>query len=160
MEDDELERFVDDWMTSKKRTYVKVEKFSGPGDLGGDVVGYRDERHHEGQWDNCQCKQLKNDLTEPDALRELSKTFYHCAEGADDVTTFAEPAQGTIPGPSTGPVQLSMPELLGGPPSELMALSQAQLALILDDLVASGDLQVTGRGKKKRFQLVPRGVSS
>lgn len=33
-------------------------------------------------------------------------------------------------------------------------------ALVPDDLVARNDLHVSGRGKKKRFQLVPRGVSS
>ena len=33
-------------------------------------------------------------------------------------------------------------------------------ALVPDDLVVRNDLHVSGRGKKKRFQLVPRGVSS
>jgi hypothetical protein len=72
----------------------------------------------------------------------------------------AEPPQSTIPGIAAGPVQLRMPEVAGGPPPELVTLDPTQLAAILDDLVASGDLQAKGRGTKKRFQLVPRGSSS
>jgi hypothetical protein len=41
-------------------------------------------------------------------------------------------------------------------PSEVRALDEARLAIVIDDLVASGDLAVRGRGKKKRYQLVPR----
>jgi hypothetical protein len=81
MDDDELERFVDDWISSKKQTYFAVERFSGTGDLGRDVVGYQDSRLHEGAWDNFQCKQLKVSLTAPSAMRELAKIFYHCANG-------------------------------------------------------------------------------
>ena len=77
----------------------------------------------------------------------------HCAR-------LAEPPQRTLPGIKAGPVQLSMPVLLAGPPSELVGLDPIHLALVLDDLVASGDLQASGRGNKKRFQLVRRGVSS
>jgi hypothetical protein len=72
----------------------------------------------------------------------------------------AEPPQSTIPGIAAGPVQLTMPEVAGRPPPELVSLEPTQLAAILDDLVASGDLQAKGRGTKKRFQLVPRGSSS
>ena len=41
-------------------------------------------------------------------------------------------------------------------PAEVRAIDEARLAVVLDDLVASGDLAVRGRGKKKRYQLVPR----
>ncbi|HEY5377151.1 MAG TPA: hypothetical protein VIK01_25900, partial [Polyangiaceae bacterium] len=71
----------------------------------------------------------------------------------------AEPAQTTLPGVGAARAQLTLPDLAIGPPAELVALSQAELALVLDDLVASGDLQASGRGSKKRFQLVPRGVA-
>jgi hypothetical protein len=63
-------------------------------------------------------------------------------------------------GGNGGPVQLSMPGLLRDVPPGVVVLADAGLARILDDVVASGDLQVRGRGKKKRIQLVPRGVSS
>lgn len=41
-------------------------------------------------------------------------------------------------------------------PGEVRGIDEARLAVVLDDLVASGDLAVRGRGKKKRYQLVPR----
>jgi hypothetical protein len=41
-------------------------------------------------------------------------------------------------------------------PLEVRTLDEARLAIVIDDLVASGDLAVRGRGKKKRYQLVPR----
>lgn len=81
MDDDELERFVDAWMTAKGRKYFAVEKFSGSGDLGRDVVGFHDKERHDGRWDNYQCKQLGTKLTRPAAMRELAKVFYHASEG-------------------------------------------------------------------------------
>jgi hypothetical protein len=72
----------------------------------------------------------------------------------------AELVHATIPGAIAGPVQLLMPGILGGLPAELASLDEAKLALVVDDLVASGDVQVRGRGKKKRFQLVERGAAS
>ncbi|MBN2195249.1 MAG: BREX-2 system adenine-specific DNA-methyltransferase PglX [Polyangiaceae bacterium] len=72
----------------------------------------------------------------------------------------AEPGQQSIPGIKMPPKQLSLPVVGGAPPPELAHLDETGLARILDDLVASGDLQARGRGKKKRYLLVPRGVSS
>jgi hypothetical protein len=68
--------------------------------------------------------------------------------------------QPTLPGVSGPPVQLMMIGVGSRPPAELLSLDEARLALVLDDLVASGDIEVGGRGKKKRYLLVPRGVSS
>lgn len=70
------------------------------------------------------------------------------------------PPQPTAPGASAPAAQLTMPGLGSAPPPELASLDEARLARVLDDLVASGDVQVGGRGKKKRYQIVPRGVSS
>ena len=94
------------------------------------------------------------------ALFQLGKPLDAAGVWARHLGRLSEPPQGTLPGVSGPPVQLLM---LGGgsaPPAELATLDEARLLLVLDDLVASGDLQVGGRGKKKRFQLVPRGVSS
>jgi hypothetical protein len=71
-----------------------------------------------------------------------------------------EPPQGTLPGIAGSPVQLLVLRVDGPPPAEVTSLDEARLGIVLDDLVASGDLQVGGRGKKKRFLLVPRGFSS
>jgi hypothetical protein len=51
--------------------------------------------------------------------------------------------------------QLTLPGA-NGTSAEIARLDEARLVVVLDDLVASGDLEVGGRGKKKRFQLVPR----
>lgn len=72
----------------------------------------------------------------------------------------SEPPQQALPGIGGPPAQLTMPGVSDKVPREVAALDEAQVARVLDDLVASGDLEVSGRGKKKRFQLVPRGVSS
>jgi hypothetical protein len=45
--DDQLEQFVREW-TSHKKEYVEVQRFSGPGDKGRDVVGYLTKERHEG----------------------------------------------------------------------------------------------------------------
>jgi SAM-dependent methyltransferase len=95
------------------------------------------------------------------ALFQGSKALDAASLWAKHRSRLVEPGQQPLPGLLAEPVQLSMPGLGGSSaPSEFASLDEAQLALILDDLVASGDLQVSGRGKKKRFQLVPRGVSS
>jgi hypothetical protein len=72
----------------------------------------------------------------------------------------SEPPQQALPGIGGPPAQLTIAVTADKVPREVAALDEAQIARVLDDLVASGDLQVSGRGKKKRFQLVPRGVSS
>ncbi len=59
---------------------------------------------------------------------------------------------------SAGPSQLSIPLAANPRAVEQAGLDQARLARVLDDLVASGDVQVAGRGKKKRFQLVVRTI--
>ena len=95
------------------------------------------------------------------SLFQSGKAFHAASVLAKHRSRLVEPPQQTISGLSAQPVQLTMPCLGGGSaPSEFASLDEAQLAPILDDLVASGDLQVSGHGKKKRFQLVPRGVSS
>lgn len=82
MNDSDLERFVDDWIGRKKEKYVGGdERFSGPGDLGRDVVGYQTTKKHDGPWDNFQCKQLRKTLLEADAIKELGKIFFHSSQG-------------------------------------------------------------------------------
>jgi len=93
------------------------------------------------------------------SLFEPSKELDAAGAWANHCARLAEPPQRTLPGVKVASVQISSPVLLGAPPSELADLDQTQLALVLDDLVASGDLQASGRGNKKRFQLVRRGIS-
>lgn len=65
LDDDELERFVDDWQTRKATIYMDTERYSGAGDMGRDVVGFLSNQRLEGAWHNFQCKQLKKTLTAP-----------------------------------------------------------------------------------------------
>ena len=69
----------------------------------------------------------------------------------------AEPPQRSIPGLGP-PVQLTMPAVIERQRSEVTTLDEGRLARVLDDLIASGDVEVRGRGKKKRYKVVPRGL--
>ena len=81
LEDERLEAFVKDWLDRRTRDYVETQRWSGPGDMGRDVVGYATPHRHEGDWDNFQCKQLSARLSEKDAFVELGKIFMHAAAG-------------------------------------------------------------------------------
>lgn len=81
LDDDDLERLVDDWVASMRKRYPDSDRFSGAGDMGRDVVGYRSSARFDGLWDNYQCKQLKKALGETEFLRELAKIFFHSEAG-------------------------------------------------------------------------------
>lgn len=82
LDDERLEAFVKDWVSRRTRDYVETQRWSGTGDMGRDVVGYATRFRHEGDWDNFQCKQLSERLSEQTAFVELGKIFMHAAEGA------------------------------------------------------------------------------
>lgn len=79
--DDELENFVREW-TGHKREYTEIERFTGPGDRGRDVVGFLTNQRHEGPWHNYQCKQYGRTLQTVVGVREVGKVLYfsHCGE--------------------------------------------------------------------------------
>lgn len=78
-----LEHFVLDWVYAKAKLggYHDVERFSGPGDRGRDVVGFCTPSRHEGSWDNYQCKQYSGPVDLGTALLELSKLLYYAYLG-------------------------------------------------------------------------------
>jgi len=78
--DDELERFVREW-TQHKKEYVEVERFTGPGDMGRDVVGYLTRQRHEGPWHNFQCKQYGRSLPTDKGVLEVGKILYFSHRG-------------------------------------------------------------------------------
>jgi hypothetical protein len=78
--DDQLERFVREWTTHKKE-YVEVQRFTGPGDMGRDVVGYLTNERHEGPWHNYQCKQYARTLPTALGIAELGKILYYSHHG-------------------------------------------------------------------------------
>jgi hypothetical protein len=81
LRDDELERFVRDWVERKSATYFECTRFSGPGDLGRDVVGFLSSARHEGDWHNYQCKQYGKTLPTETGIREIGKILYNAYQG-------------------------------------------------------------------------------
>jgi len=74
--DEELESFTQDWISSKKKSFYEITSFSGPSDMGRDVVAFISSQKHEGAWYNYQCKQYKNNLPTNTALLEIGKILY------------------------------------------------------------------------------------
>lgn len=82
MSDDDLERFVADWVAAAVGIYIGGhERFSGAGDRGRDVVGYLSEQRLDGSWHNYQCKQYKRNLDKGSFLLELGKILLYSAQG-------------------------------------------------------------------------------
>ncbi len=77
----QLEKFVREWALQKKSGYFKVERFSGPGDRGRDVVGFVTSALHEGDWDNFQCKQYATTLPTAGVFHEIGKVLYYASQG-------------------------------------------------------------------------------
>jgi hypothetical protein len=77
---DELEKFAREW-ASLKRGYFEVERFSGAGDMGRDVVGYLSKKRHEGDWHNYQCKQYGKAVPLNVGLGEIGKILYFAHQG-------------------------------------------------------------------------------
>ena len=77
LDDNDLERFVRDWVSAKSPAYHEVARFSGAGDLGRDVVGFHSKDRHEGDWDNYQCKQYGGRLPTATAIHEIGKILYY-----------------------------------------------------------------------------------
>jgi hypothetical protein len=78
--DDELEKFVREWAVQKKE-YAEVERFTGPGDMGRDVVGFLTKKRHEGPWHNYQCKQYGRTLPTAAGVLEVGKVLYYSSQG-------------------------------------------------------------------------------
>ncbi|MBV8254833.1 MAG: hypothetical protein JO154_19690 [Chitinophaga sp.] len=79
--DDDLEKFVLDWVDQQKSKYVRSQKFSGPGDAGRDVVGFLTKEYHSGPWHNYQCKQYAKKLVTSLAVSEIGKILYYAQQG-------------------------------------------------------------------------------
>jgi hypothetical protein len=80
LDDDQLEEFVRQWVL-KKPEYVEVERFTGTGDLGRDVVGFLTSERHEAGWHNYQCKQYGRTLPTDTGISELAKVLYYSWKG-------------------------------------------------------------------------------
>ena len=76
---DDWEGFTEEWLTfhKGKGTYHSIKRYSGPGDLGLDVVAFTSEVGFEEPWDSYQCKQYDHALRPGDVYGEVCKIIYH-----------------------------------------------------------------------------------
>lgn len=75
---DEWEAFTEEWLTFHKTNgvYEAIRRYSGPGDLGLDVVAFTASDFAE-PWDSFQCKHYDHALTPGDVCAEVGKIIYH-----------------------------------------------------------------------------------
>ena len=76
---DEWEEFTEEWLTFHKSrgAYDSVKRFSGPGDLGLDVVAFETSAGFAKPWDSFQCKHYDHALWPTDVYGEIGKLIYH-----------------------------------------------------------------------------------
>ena len=79
MSSDEWEGFTEEWLSfhKAKGTYQSIKRFSGPGDLGLDVVAFKAKEGFAKPWDSYQCKHYNHALRPGDVYGEIGKIIYH-----------------------------------------------------------------------------------
>lgn len=76
------EDFVHEWVHyCLKKTYKQVQRFSGAGDMGIDVVGFMEAQRLKGVWDNYQCKHYDHALAPADVWPEFGKIIWYSFAG-------------------------------------------------------------------------------
>lgn len=79
---DQWEDFVHEWVHyCLKNAYKQVQRFSGAGDMGIDVVGFLDDQRLTGVWENYQCKHYDHALTPVDVWSEFGKVIWYSYKG-------------------------------------------------------------------------------
>lgn len=75
----EWESFTEEWLTyhKSKGTYQSIRRYSGPRDLGLDVVAFTSSLGFAAPWDSYQCKHYDHALEPNDVLGEVGKIIYH-----------------------------------------------------------------------------------
>jgi hypothetical protein len=79
MSAEDWERFTEEWLSFHKArgAYQSIKRFSGPGDLGLDVVAFTAKEGFAKPWDSYQCKHYNHALTPGDVYGEIGKIIYH-----------------------------------------------------------------------------------
>jgi len=127
--DDELEKFVREW-AGRRKIYVEVQLFAGPGDMGRDVVGYYTKKRHEDEWDNYQCKQYGGTLPTATGILDVGKVLYFAHRGE-----FTSPAKFYFVAPRG--VNRTLRRLISNP-SEFKATLVNDWAKYCADRIAAG----------------------
>lgn len=78
-DDQQWEEFIHEWVHSLKDDYESVERCSGAGDMGRDIVAIC--AGGRSGWDNYQCKHYDHRLTPSDIWIELGKLIYYTFQG-------------------------------------------------------------------------------
>jgi hypothetical protein len=75
----EWEEFTEEWLSFHKTngTYHSIKRFSGPGDLGLDVIAFTALEGFASPWDSYQCKHYDHALAPADVYGEIGKIIYH-----------------------------------------------------------------------------------
>jgi hypothetical protein len=73
------EGFTEEWLSfhKAKGTYQSIKRFSGPGDLGLDVIAFTATEGFAKPWDSYQCKRYDHALWPSDVYGEIGKIIYH-----------------------------------------------------------------------------------
>jgi hypothetical protein len=76
---DDWEQFTHEWLWFYKDSgeYDDVNKYSGGGDLGLDLVAFTSNKGFDEPWDSFQCKQYGHSLQPTDIYPEVGKIIYH-----------------------------------------------------------------------------------
>lgn len=79
MSPEEWEGFTEEWLSfhKAKGTYQSIKRFSGPGDLGLDVIAFTTLEGFAKPWDSYQCKHYDHALAPTDVYGEIGKIIYH-----------------------------------------------------------------------------------
>jgi hypothetical protein len=76
LEPGQWEEFTEEWAYSLKQ-YKEVERWSGSGDMGRDIIGFSSDKKFDGPWDNYQCKRYALKLAPANIWVELGKMIYY-----------------------------------------------------------------------------------
>lgn len=79
MSPDEWEAFTEEWLSFHKAegTYHSIRRFTGPGDLGLDIVAFTAANGFAESWDSYQCKHYDHPLRLGNVYGEIGKIIYH-----------------------------------------------------------------------------------
>jgi hypothetical protein len=85
MSPEDWEGFTEEWLTyhKKKGSYHSIKRYSGPGDLGLDVVAFTAVDGFSKPWDSYQCKHYNHALEPNDVMGEVGKIIYHSPESVE-----------------------------------------------------------------------------
>ena len=80
LEPAQWEEFTEEWAASLK-SYKNVQRWSGPGDMGRDIVAFTTDEQYAGPWDNYQCKRYALKLQPNHVWVEFGKIIYYTFTG-------------------------------------------------------------------------------